>query len=112
MSKKFKINPIEEYYKDQGHQDLKKNELFEAEDEDIDLKTDLETNRIVLINTLHENDLFLMQRGLKPVFKSYYEKHMRLLISKERKSRSEFVEVRKSEKPDNQLENLNNLLRK
>lgn len=93
---KHKINPVEEYFKDRVNSDLKKNELFDADNEDIDIKTDLTESRIVLVNTLHETDLFLVQRGLKPVFQSYYEKHLRLLISLDRKSRGEFVEVNKN----------------
>lgn len=97
---KNKINPVEEYFKDRVNSDLKKNELFDADDEDIDIKTDLTEQRIVLVNTLHENDIFLQSKGLKPVFKTYYEKHLRLLISKERKSRGEFVEVNKNKKEE------------
>jgi len=100
MASKLKINPIEEYFKDRGTAELKRDELFEADDENIDIKTDLTEQRIVLVNTLHENDLFLMDRGLKPVFKSYYEKHLRLLISKDRKSREEFVDVNKAKKDE------------
>lgn len=95
--KEPKINVIEEYFKDTGAHTLKKNELFDAGD-DIDIKTDLTHEQITLINTLHENDLFLAEKGLKPVFNSYYEKHMRLLISKERKSRGEFVDVERGRK--------------
>lgn len=97
---KMKINPIEEYFKDRGSAELKRDELFEADDENIDIKTDLSEERISFINTLYENDLFLINRGLKPVFKTYYEKHLRLLISKERKSRGEFVEVNKAKKDE------------
>jgi len=97
---KIKINPIEEYFKDTGSQVLKKSEVFEADDENVDIKTDLTEQQIVLVNTLHENDLFLMERGLKPVFKSYYDKYLRLLVSKNRESRKEFVEVNKSKKEE------------
>ena len=71
---KFKINPIEEYFKDRINSDeLKRSDLFSADDDDIDLKTDVSEKRLLLINVLHENDLFLISHGLKPVFKSYYE---------------------------------------
>lgn len=106
----IKINPIEEYHKDNLNKELKKDELFEAKDENVDIKTDLSEERIVLVNTLHENDLFLESRGLKPVFKSYYEKHLRLLISKDRKSRAEFVEVNKAKK-DELPEQFNGLMK-
>ncbi len=98
---KHKINIVEEYFKDMGHSQLKKNELFDGNEEEIDIKTDLNEKKITLINTLHENDKFLQDRGLKPVFKSYYEKHMRLLISRDRKSRSEFVDVEKGRREEN-----------
>lgn len=98
---KMKINQIEEYFKDSGASALKKNELFDGEESQIDIKTELSEQKIVLINTLHENDIFLESKGLKPLFKSYYEKHMRLLISKDRKSRGEFVEVEKGKREEN-----------
>jgi|SRR6056297_522957 len=98
---KFKVNPIEEYFKDRVSSDeLKRSDLFSADDDDIDLKTELSEKRIVLINTLHETDIFLLKRGLKPVFKSYYEKQLRLLISKDRQSRKEFVDVEKDKKEE------------
>lgn len=106
---KTKINPIEEYFKDTGSQILKKSEVFEADEDNIDIKTDLTEEQINIVNTLHENDLFLKSRGLKPVFKTYYEKHLRLLVSKNRKSREEFVEVNKNKKEEIN-EGLNNLL--
>jgi len=98
---KFKVNPIEEYFKDRvSSEEFKKSDLFNADDDDLDLKTDLTEKKIVLINTLYENDLFLIERGLKPVFKTYYEKQLRLLISKDRMSRKEFVEVEKDKKEE------------
>jgi hypothetical protein len=97
---KMKINPIEEYFKDTGSHELKKSEVFEATEDNTDIKTDLTEKQIVLVNTLHENDLFLVSRGLKPVFKSYYDKYLRLLISKNRESRKEFVEVNKAKKDE------------
>jgi len=106
----MKENHIEEYFKDTGAEVLKKNELFDADDENIDIKTDLTEARIALVNTLHENDLFLVSRGLKPVFKSYYEKHLRLLISKDRKSRGEFVDVEKGKSDDVDAGNILNKL--
>lgn len=98
---KFKVNPIEEYFKDRVSSDeLKRSDLFSADDDDIDLKTDLSEKRIVLINTLHETDIFLKKRGLQPIFQSYYEKQLRLLISKDRQSRKEFVDVEKDKKEE------------
>lgn len=99
-TREFKKNPIEEYFKDGAKARNTHSELFDVSEKDIDTKTDLDINRIVLINTLHENDLFLMEKGLKPVFRSYYEKHLRLLISKDRKSRTEYVDVNKNKQED------------
>jgi len=102
---------IEEYFakiegtKEQFHS----RELFKAGEEDIDLKTDLTNEEIGIITTLFFNDSFLKKKGLKPLFINYYYKFMRLKVSKDRKSRGEFVSINRSQSPDDLLNTANNL---
>lgn len=92
-----KINPVEEYFKETGNENKRFTEVFEVNESDVDIKTELDEEKITQITTLYETDLFLLETlGIKPIFYSYYQKYMRLLISKDRKSRSEYVEVNKS----------------
>lgn len=92
-------NPVEEYFKDEGSKDSRFSELFKGNDEFIDQMTELDVNDIKLMLTLHENDRHLLSKyGLRsPVFASYMQKFMRLMVSKDRKSRGEYVDVHKAE---------------
>jgi len=88
---------IEEYFaKVEGtKQAFHSRELFQAEENSIDLKTDLSNEEISLINVLSYNDEILKSKGLKPVFSPFIYKYMRLKVSKDRLSRMEFVNVNK-----------------
>lgn len=99
--KKILNNPVEEYFRQQDRKPTH-SEIFEAKESDVELKTELDLNKITQVTTLFENDLFLETRlGIPPIFESYYQKFMRLMISKDRKSRAEFVEVNKNKQDDN-----------
>ena len=113
MGKKMS-NHIEEYFTEveKNSSNIASKQLFSGDEEDIDFKTDLTDQDIRDINTLFVNDNYLIKKGLKPVFKNYYQKFMRLVISKERKSRQEFVNLNKQETSEdviNQMSNLSNL---
>lgn len=99
---------IEEYFKDQesSKEAVQSRELFTADKENIDLKTDIDEKEIRKIATLLHNNKMLKDRGLKPVFNNYLYKLMRLKVSKDRKSRSEFVGLNSQEIKD-ELNNLN-----
>ena len=90
---------IEEYFseKESSSEAINSREIFNATEENIDLKTDITDQEISLIATLKFNDDFLMSRGIKPVFSQYYNNYMRLKVSKDRKSRGEFVNINKRE---------------
>lgn len=75
-------------------------DLFQASDKDVEIKTELNHDEIKIISTLKFNDEYLAGKGLKPFFMKYYNNYMRLMISKDRKSRQEFVEMNKSEKQE------------
>ncbi|MFP4025964.1 MAG: hypothetical protein ACLFVR_15695 [Thiohalospira sp.] len=91
-------NHIEEYFleveKDSQAQASK--QIFQASDEDVNIKTELSQAEIILMNKLHINNDFLVRKGLKPVFKPFMVNYMKLKISLDRKSRQEFVNINKS----------------
>lgn len=99
-------NHIEEYFLDQetDNKGRASKELFTAEDDDVDIKTDLSWKEIVLINKLLWNNKILTNYGIEPVFNEFLIKYMRLKISLDRKSRSEFVSVNQENKADDILQ--------
>lgn len=103
---KATINHIQEYF--DGQQGNKSSELFKIADEELDFKTDLNENEIKIITTLYYNDQFLISKGLKPIFKIYYEKYLRLRVSKDRLGRTEFVKMNTTEQTDEVLQRLGN----
>lgn len=102
---------IDEYFvKNEGSKEaIQSRELFNADNKNIDLKTDLSNEEINYINTLLYNDRILISRGLKPVNTKYLFKYMRLKVSKDRLSRSEFVKINKENQPDELLQTASNL---
>lgn len=110
MNSKKMPNHIEEYFiqTEGSKSNIISRELFKGE-EDIDLKTELSNEEIVHINTLLFNNDILVKRGLKPIYKDWLNQFMRLKISKDRQSRSEFVNLnRQQETADEQLNKLGN----
>lgn len=91
-------NPIEEYFvKQEGSKDLiVSKEIFTANEDNVDVKTDLGLQEINMINTLLYNNDLLKSRGMKPVYKDYLKNYMRLKISLDRKSRGEYVDINRS----------------
>jgi len=107
-------NHIEEYFTqvEKDSKNIASKQLFSGDEKNIDFKSDLTNEDIRNINSLYLNDLYLEKIGLKPIFKDYYHKFMRLVISKDRKSRQEFVNLNKNENADdviNKMSNLSNL---
>lgn len=103
-----KTNPhIEEYFSDlnESSEERAGRQLFKG-GEDTDLKTDLVKEEIGLINTMIMNDQILKKYGLKNVFGMYYKPYMRLKISHDRKSRSEFVKVSSQDRSEDMVEGM------
>lgn len=102
---------IEEYFaKIEGTKEsFVSRELFQADTDGIDLKTHLTDQEISLINTLLFNNSILQSRGLKPVYNKWIEKFMRLKVSKDRLSRTEFVNANRQMTPAEELSNVSNL---
>lgn len=92
-------NHIQDYFvKVEGNkQAVHSRELFQADKSNVDVKTDLSWKEIVLINKLIFNNEFLKKKGLKPVYESFLDHYMRLKISLDRKSRTEFVAVNRQQ---------------
>jgi len=105
-------NHIEEYFKQtENTQGRLSRDLFDVgeHNEHIDFKTDLSLDEIKDISSLHFNDNVLQSLGFPRLFEAYYIKFMRLVISKERKSRGEFVSINKQSDSDETLNKLSNL---
>ena len=84
-------------------------ELFKADKDNVDIKTDLTKEEISIITSLIFNDNFLISKKLKPLFQKYYYPYMRLKISLDRKSRAEFVNINKSPSQEDVLNTASNL---
>lgn len=106
-------NNIQEYFNtlDGNEQTLISKELFNIgkDGKDLDFKTDLSLDEIKDITSLYHNDEYLKAVGLRPIFKNYIEKYMRLVISKDRKSRGEFVSLNKRESQGDTIEKIGSL---
>lgn len=79
-------------------------EIFKANQEDVDIKTDLNTKEIYHINALKMIDNMLVEHGVGNVYGLFYNDYFRLKISKDRLSRGEFVKVTAQDKSENLLE--------
>lgn len=90
-------NPIEEYFAKDASKLSKYSELFKGNDDFIDQMTELSSEEIRLLLALNENNAFLSSLGIRPVFSGLSQKFMRLQVSKERKSRMEYVDVHKAD---------------
>lgn len=99
--KKHKNLPdhVEEYFKDQegSREAIKSRELFTADKDNIDLKTDLKSEEIALLNVMKFNNKILEEKGLNPIYDDFIINFMRLKVSKDRKSRAEFVGLNQNE---------------
>ena len=105
-------NHIDEYFTDTQLQEQNHyKELFSADEEtDLDLKTEVIDEEIKALATLHFNDKFLSQIGVGKIFGTYTNKFLRLKISKDRKSRGEYVDINKKSREEIQNESIKNAL--
>jgi hypothetical protein len=95
---------IDEFFKFLDNHDSDFLEIFQATDEDVDLKTELNKMEIVCSNILTTTGDRLESLGVPDnIFIVYTKDYFRKRISLDRKSRSEFVNINKS---DNFKENL------
>lgn len=95
-------NHIKEYVDSIGNEE-KFLELFEAKDDNVDLRTDLELPEIIVLNKLRTFIIFLKERDLDTMYTQFFTSYLRLKISNERKSRGEFVDIHRKERFEQNL---------
>jgi DNA replicative helicase MCM subunit Mcm2 (Cdc46/Mcm family) len=98
INKELSKNHIEEYFsnKENNKEVLTSKELFKAEKHDVDIRTDIIWKEIILVNKLLYNNILLKKYKLLPVFEDFVTEYMRLKISMDRKSRTEFVDMNRA----------------
>lgn len=104
-------NHIEEYFtKIEGTKEaFHSRELFKATREDVDIKTHLTDEEISLISKIQWFNDLLKRKGLVPMYTDFLYNYMRLKISKDRLSRTEFVNINKTNNPEDTIGLMSNL---
>ena len=90
-------NPIEQFFRSEGNKISKYSELFKGNDDFIDQMTELSHDEVRGCMVLLTNDEFLRAQKIRPIYGGIVQKFMRLQVSKDRKSRGEYVSVHKGE---------------
>ena len=95
-------NIIEEYFDDveQDSTLQASKQIFSADDDDVDIKTDLSISEIYYLNAMIMYDEVLNHYGIGEIFSSFYKPYFRLKISKDRQSRGEFVKISSQDKSE------------
>lgn len=103
-------NHIEEYFaQNETNKDvITSKELFNA-DKNLDIKTELNIQEIVLLNKISYYDQYLETQGLNPVFKNFLTGYQRFKISFERKSRTEFVNMNRGNNTEEVIDKFSQL---
>lgn len=102
-------NHIEEYFNavEQNSQLRSSKELFNIKDEtELDFKTEVNETELRIVTNLFVMDKYLLSIGMPPIFNDYYTKFLRLVVSKDRKSREEFISINKSNNDDETISKL------
>lgn len=100
-------NPIEEYF-DKNSKKSDFLDLFEAKEDNVDLRTDLTISEINLVNVIQLQGELAYKLGLKDnIHKKFINGYKRLKVSLDRKSRAEFVDINKKERFENNLQKFN-----
>jgi hypothetical protein len=102
------LNHIEEYFQDSFNPESTFKDLFEANKSNVDLRTDLSIQEIVVINKLLIDDEFIKKRLKFSLFSSFLDHYLRLKISKNRESRKEFVDINKRDRFKEHLKDFGN----
>lgn len=104
-------NHIEEYFvqNETNKEILTSKELFRAEKEDVDIKTDINLQEIILINKLIFNNRHLKKHKLKGVYDGFIDEYLRLKISLDRKSRGEFVTMNSKNNTDQIIDKMSSV---
>lgn len=102
-------NHIEEYFlkNDNNSTAIASKELFK--DDNIELRTELKDEEIILINGMMFNNTMLKECGCEEVFEPFITNFMRLKVSKDRKSRGEFVSINKQNDTNDVISSMGNI---
>jgi hypothetical protein len=96
-------NHIQEYLIDTANGNVTASkELFS--DEKIKVKSEASGEEITLLAKLHYNDLTLKDAGLDTLYDGFIQELLTLRVSKERKSRGEFVNINTQDNTDKDVE--------
>lgn len=98
---------IEEYVK-HNVGDNAFRDLFEATEDNVDLRTELNEDEVVLVNKIHINNLFLKSKLGIDVYKEFLVNYLRLKVSFNRGSRTEFVDVNRRDRFEQNLNRFSN----
>jgi predicted acetyltransferase len=101
-------NPIEEYFKNNADKESTFQDLFEATPENVDLRTDLTINEIIILNKIRQNCLFLGKKLDSDIYGDFFNSYLRLKVSKDRLSRAEFVDINRKERFEKDLQKFGN----
>lgn len=103
-------NHIEEYFKDKEFKDDFIN-LFECNEYDFDLKSHFTKEEIIIANIIKLNSDFLINKGFpkENIFNKFIQSFSRFRFSLDRLSRSEFVNINKKDKFEENLNSFNAL---
>lgn len=89
-------NHIEEYLKESVGENAFR-DLFEATDENVDLRSELDEKELDCVNKIYINNLFLKEKIGSDIYKQFLIKYMRLKVSFNRGSRGEFVDINRKD---------------
>lgn len=90
-------NPIDQFLTAEASKVSKYSELFKGNDDFIDQMSEVTHDEVRSLTALMVNDEFLESLGIGPVFDVYVHHFLRLQVSKDRKSRQEYVDVHKAQ---------------
>lgn len=93
---------IEEYIKSNVGENAFR-DLFEATDDNVDLRTELNENEVDCVNKIFISNLYLMSKLKDSIYGDFLINYMRLKVSFERGSRLEFVDINRRERFEQQL---------
>lgn len=108
LKEEFLKNPIDEYIEHNVDKESTFKDLFESTDENVDMRTDLAHEEIILVNKIEIIDRFLKEKIGSPIYHTFLRRYMRLKFSLDRKSRAEFVDVNRKERFEQNLQRFGN----
>lgn len=101
-------NHIEEYFTniETNQANISSKELFNVDEDKLDFKTEVTDNELRIISNLYVMDNYLNSIGMPKIFEEYYIKFLRLVISKNRKSREEYININKTNNDEDTINRL------